>query len=264
MSNSKPALTPQQKYFSELKTFEAIKKYKELLAGPTASWRYFFALEIFQFLLGGIPGLIGLILRGLVYPSILGACRGLPAIGRSVTIKQSKKIKLGKGVLIDDFVTLEVRGARGSITLENNVAIGRLSTIVAKSGTIFLEQGVNIATYCRIATQSSISIGESTLIAAYCYIGPGNHQVGDGSIPLIEQPMEIKGGVSIGKNVWIGAHTTVLDGVTIGDGAIIGAHTLVKTDIPAGAVAVGIPARIISSSEALNNRYRSLPDEQTC
>lgn len=254
MSSLKPSLTPQQKYFSELKTFEAIKKYKELLAGPTASWRYFITLEVSQFFLGGIPGLLGLILRGIFYPFVLGACKGSPAIGRAVTIKQSKNIMLGKSVLIDDFVTLEVKGTGGSITLGNNVAIGRLSTIVAKSGTIIFEQGVNIATYCRIATQSSICIGESTLIAAFCYIGPGNHQLGDGSVPLIEQPMEIKGGVRIGKHVWIGAHTTILDGVTIGDGAIIGAHTLVKNDIPAGAIAVGVPARIISSSEALKNR----------
>ena len=62
---------------------------------------------------------------------------------------------------------------------------------------------------------------------------------------LSDQPMEIKGGVKIGKNVWIGTKATIMDGVTIGDGAIIGAHSLVKSDVPALAVAVGAPARII-------------------
>jgi len=39
----------------------------------------------------------------------------------------------------------------------------------------------------------------------------------------------------------------VLDGVTIGDGAVVGAAAVVREDVPAGAVAVGIPARVVST-----------------
>jgi maltose O-acetyltransferase len=38
---------------------------------------------------------------------------------------------------------------------------------------------------------------------------------------------------------------TVLGGVTIGDGAVIGAGSVVSKDIPSGAIAVGVPARVI-------------------
>ncbi len=51
--------------------------------------------------------------------------------------------------------------------------------------------------------------------------------------------------VVIGKNVMIGANATVLAGVTIGDGACISAGSLVNGDIPAGAFAGGVPARVI-------------------
>jgi acetyltransferase-like isoleucine patch superfamily enzyme len=40
----------------------------------------------------------------------------------------------------------------------------------------------------------------------------------------------------------------VLPGVTIGDGAVIGANAVVTRDIPVGAVAVGIPARVVKSA----------------
>ncbi len=49
----------------------------------------------------------------------------------------------------------------------------------------------------------------------------------------------------VGDNVEFGAYAQVLGGVHIGDGAKVGAMTLVLTDVPAGATAVGIPARIL-------------------
>jgi acetyltransferase-like isoleucine patch superfamily enzyme len=91
-----------------------------------------------------------------------------------------------------------------------------------------------------------VEIGESTLVAAFSYIGPGNHKRGDGTKALIEEEMEIKGGVKIGARCWIGAHTTILDGVTIGDDAIVGAHSMVREDVPAGATVVGVPAKKIA------------------
>ncbi|MFD5826112.1 serine O-acetyltransferase [Lentzea sp. NPDC060358] len=50
----------------------------------------------------------------------------------------------------------------------------------------------------------------------------------------------------VGDGVFIGAGATVLGGVTIGDHATIGAGAVVTGDVPAGATAVGIPARTTS------------------
>jgi acetyltransferase-like isoleucine patch superfamily enzyme len=148
-------------------------------------------------------------------------------------------------VLIDDFVTLDVRGDGASIELGDRISIGRFSTIAAKSGAITINAGANIGSYCRVATNSRVVIGSSVLVGAYCYIGPGNHTEGEGDLALIERPMEIKGGVTIGDYSWLGARVTVLDGVTIGKNAIIGAHSLVTSDVPDWGVAVGSPARVV-------------------
>lgn len=51
--------------------------------------------------------------------------------------------------------------------------------------------------------------------------------------------------ITIGNDVFIGANVTILDGVTIGDGAIIGAGAVVSKDIPAYAIAIGCPIKII-------------------
>ena len=50
--------------------------------------------------------------------------------------------------------------------------------------------------------------------------------------------------IVIGFNVWIGGGALILPGVTIGDDAIIGAGAVVTRDVPAGATAVGNPARL--------------------
>lgn len=51
--------------------------------------------------------------------------------------------------------------------------------------------------------------------------------------------------IEIGNDVWIGARAIILDGVSIGDGAIVAAGAVVTKDIPAYAVAGGVPARVI-------------------
>ncbi len=53
---------------------------------------------------------------------------------------------------------------------------------------------------------------------------------------------------TIGDDVYIGAGARVLGPITIGDGAVIGANAVVLTDVPPGATAVGVPARIIQKS----------------
>ena len=57
-----------------------------------------------------------------------------------------------------------------------------------------------------------------------------------------------RGAPRIGNRVDIGAGAKILGSVTIGDGAVIGANAVVLDDVPAGALAVGIPARIVRRS----------------
>ncbi len=50
---------------------------------------------------------------------------------------------------------------------------------------------------------------------------------------------------SIGNDVWIGSHVLIRCGVTVQDGAVIGAGAIVVKDVPAYAIVVGVPAKVI-------------------
>lgn len=53
--------------------------------------------------------------------------------------------------------------------------------------------------------------------------------------------------IVVGKDVWIGAHATILKGVTIGDGAIVAAGAVVTRDVPQNTIAAGVPARVVKT-----------------
>jgi serine O-acetyltransferase len=52
---------------------------------------------------------------------------------------------------------------------------------------------------------------------------------------------------TLGRNVVVGAGAQVLGGFTVGDGAKVGSNAVVTKPVPAGATAVGNPARIIQA-----------------
>jgi acetyltransferase-like isoleucine patch superfamily enzyme len=68
-------------------------------------------------------------------------------------------------------------------------------------------------------------------------------------VPIREQE-RVSAGIRVGRDAWIGAGVRVLDGVTIGDGAVIGANAVVREAVPDRAVAVGVPARVVSTRAA--------------
>ncbi len=119
------------------------------------------------------------------------------------------------------------------------------------SGNVILGNNVRFQPNCRVTVHEELRIGEYTGFAEGVSIHDETHLITGGSDPYFRRPL-ITQPIVIGRNVWVGAKVTILQGVTIGDNAVIGAHSLVKSDIPAYAIAVGTPARVIRMIEPEN------------
>lgn len=112
------------------------------------------------------------------------------------------------------------------------------------------DYGFNIHTHgltflnynCVILDTSPVDIGENVFIAPGVCIACSGH--------AIDARQRAKGigtsaPITIGRDVWIGANSTICGGVTIGDKSIIGAGSVVTKNIPAGVIAVGNPCRVL-------------------
>jgi acetyltransferase-like isoleucine patch superfamily enzyme len=90
-----------------------------------------------------------------------------------------------------------------------------------------------------------VTIGDGVRIGAHTSLLAFNHGTAP-SRPIFQQPHTAVG-ITIGDDVWIGSNVTILDGVTVGPHTIIGAGAVVTKDIPADSIAAGNPARILRS-----------------
>ena len=192
-------------------------------------------------------GAIGLALRQRLYPLLLGSCGRNVVFGQNVVLRHPHRIHIASNVVIDDNCLLDAKGETNrGIRIGSGVFIGRNTILSCKNGDIEIGDDANIGFNCEIFSASRVLVGRSVLMAAYSYLIGGGHEFSDPSTPVLMQP-RISAGIVIGDGAWMGAGAKVLDGVTIGAHAVIGAGALVRTDVPPHAVAVGLPARVVSS-----------------
>lgn len=143
-------------------------------------------------------------------------------------------VVLGSGVRLYAFVNLY------GCQIGDDTSIGTF---------VEIQKGVLIGARCKIQSHSFIC--EGVTIEDEVFVGHNVNFINDlypratndgGALQSDADwkvvPTVVRRGASIGTG------STILGGVTIGPGAIIGAGSVVTRDIPAGAVAVGNPARV--------------------
>lgn len=142
--------------------------------------------------------------------------------------------------------------------------IRRLFASTGKSFTIvspfFCDYGYNIHvgenffmnTSCVILDEAKVTFGNNVFIAPHCGFYTAGHPV---DAEQRNRGLEYARPITVGNDVWIGAHVCVLPGVSIGNNCVIGAGSVVCKDIPDNSVAVGNPCRVIRQITANDRRH---------
>lgn len=107
---------------------------------------------------------------------------------------------------------------------------------------IKIGKDVFVNSVCCFQDQGGVTLGDGCLVGHNVVFATLDHDKRPGrrgdmtAAPIV-----------VGKDVWIGAHATILKGVTIGDGAIVAAGAVVTRDVPPNTIAAGVPARVVKT-----------------
>src|ERR1044071_3926120 len=215
-----------------------------------------YILEQFLYLLlGWIPTILGVGLRGVFYRLIL-RMDGLAAIESRVRLRFADHIKLGHGVYLDEGVYLHAcpRGIEigaGTIVMHGAVLHVYNFRKLPHSG-IKIGRDSLIGEYSVIRGQGGEQIGDRVYTSPFTQIIAVNHVFDDPNRPFVEQGITAEG-IIIEDDVWLGAGAIITDGVRVGKGAVVAAGAVVTKDVPPHTVVGGVPAKIIRTIEGNKN-----------
>ena len=141
---------------------------------------------------------------------------------------------------------------RGRLTLGDGVRLSGKSCFYFMSGMpelpgIAVGDRTFIGHGCTFSSARRIAIGRDCLISAGVRIHDNDgHPLDPERRRRGERitPGEVSE-VVLGDNVWIGANAIILKGVRIGDNAVVGTGAVVTSDVAAGAVVAGNPAKTV-------------------
>lgn len=175
---------------------------------------------------------------------------------RSIATRLARIVRslLDPGVFIHPFRLMHYYGyshvtQRRLLTLGHDVRIAP-NTSFANGERIALGDQVQVGARCSLwagKTTSWIRVGARTTFGPECFVTAADYGLAAGT-RITDQEM-VESDITIGEDCWIGARAILTAGVTIGDGAAIGAGSVVTHDVPAGAIAVGVPAKILKMRE---------------
>jgi acetyltransferase-like isoleucine patch superfamily enzyme len=140
---------------------------------------------------------------------------------------------------------------RAEVELSSNLRLGRGTTVSSftkiKCSDGPLVTGVN----CGFGTGCFIDTGKGGIeLGDYVIFGPNVSAIANNyRYERLNEPLENQGdtslGIQMGRNVWIGANSVILDGTVIGENSIVVAHSLVNRRFPPNCIIQGNPAKVI-------------------
>lgn len=160
---------------------------------------------------------------------LLGRARYLAAVARSPRLA-GPPMSLGRRARVSFGTNGSLVRGRGLVIADGFSAV--IDGPVHIGDDVYLNRDVNIAVF------AGLTIGTGSRFGERVSIHDEDHLPGPGDSYRVSP-------IRIGSGVWLGANVVVLRGVTVGDGAVVAAGAVVRSDVPAGALAAGVPARVV-------------------
>jgi acetyltransferase-like isoleucine patch superfamily enzyme len=200
-------------------------------------------------LFGWIPTVVGIALRAAAY-SLIMRLGGLVAIEKGVRIRFADRVRLGRGVYLDEGVYLHA--CPGGIEIGDNTLVMHQAELHVYNFRNLPQAGIWIGRDCLIGEfnvlrgQGGIHIGDRVYTSPFVQLAAVNHVFADPDRPFVEQGITAQG-ITVEDDVWIGAGAIITDGVRIGRGAVVAAGAVVTGEVAAHTVVAGVPARVVKT-----------------
>ncbi|MBK7857964.1 MAG: hypothetical protein IPJ65_04920 [Archangiaceae bacterium] len=137
---------------------------------------------------------------------------------------------------------------RGTMTIGSDFNLASMwvqsHLVTGPQGTLQIGDTVSINYGAAISADESITIGSRVRIGPYAIIIDSDFHAASNRAAKPTAP------IALGDDVWLAARVTVLKGSKIGNGSVITAGSVVSSDIPAGVIAGGVPARVLKKIDA--------------
>lgn len=160
-------------------------------------------------------------MRRVVWGAMLKRCGHGLQVGRGALVKHPETVECGDGVFIGEQAFIQGR-FDGRCVIGDRAWLGPMAYLDARD----------------------LEIGESVGWGPGAKVLGSEHTGEPADVPVIATDLVIAP-VRIAAWADIGVNAVILPGVTIGRGAIVGAGAVVTTDVDAGAIVAGVPARFL-------------------
>jgi acetyltransferase-like isoleucine patch superfamily enzyme len=246
VGNGQDGRTPglHSKMFDKRKS--NVQKYREMTIGD-GNWAALLRYELTIWLVGGLPGALGLLLRKKLYRPLFKQVGRNVIFGKDLVLRHPHKISLGDNVIIDDGCLLDAKGKDNEgITIGNGFTLGRYSSLVCKNGNIKIGSQVNIGSTAKIVVGEggTIEIGNSIDIGSSSHFSGGSYDYSQTDV-LPSSRRQATQGIVVEDMAWVGVGVVLLDGVRVGTQSIVGAGSVVNRSIPPRTIVAGVPARVL-------------------
>ena len=160
-------------------------------------------------------------------------------------------VHFGRGCFVGDGVLIFQDRKGADVRLGDRMHLHESCTIqTGQGGRVIIGAETHVQPRCQFSAYcGAIEIGERVEIAPNCAFYPYNHGMRVGT-PIRQQPLYSRCGIAVGDDAWLGYGVVLLDGARVGEGAVVAAGSVVTGEIPANAIAGGVPAKVLGCRPA--------------